>query len=778
MIKNNLPVILLKGLVLLPHEEARIELNNDITKKIIDISKLYHANEILIVTPINDLEENPDTEDLPKLGVTAKIMSRIDLPNGNTRIILKGEKRVKVLSYVNYSNERDILESIIIPFKDEEYNEIEETALLRKLIGELDKYISINPYITNSILNQIKGITDLNKLTDYIANFIKLSFDKKLSLMLDPSRTSRAKKLITEINIELAILELENKIEIKLNKNIDELQKDMILREKIKVIKEELGEKDNKTEYINKITSIIANRKIPLHIKSRINEELKRYELTPEISPEIGVITTYIDYLISLPWGLQTKDETDLQKIKDKLDNSHYGLKEVKERIIEYIGTKTFSKKEENMIICLVGPPGVGKTSLAKSIASSLNKNFIKISLGGINDPSELIGHKKTYIGSSPGKIITALIKAKSMNPVILLDEIDKLSKDYKGDPTNALLDLLDKNANNNFTDAYIEETINLQNVTWIITANDKSMIPYVLLDRLEIIDLESYTPYEKIKIAENYLIKKALEQSNLNKNNIKITTKALEKIINEYTKESGVRDLDRQINKIIRKLITNHMLNNENITNITIDENNIKKYLKEEKYKINNKTTNNLPGFVKGLAYTTLGGEILEIEVTSYNGKQEFITTGSLGKTLEESIKISISYIKSNIDKFKIDTSKLNKTIHINFREGSIPKDGPSAGTIITTAILSHLKSHNIKENISATGEITLLGDILPVGGLKEKFLAAIKEGITTIYVSNKNKREVSLLESEIKNKLKIKLVNNYIEIYNDLFSSEKEFK
>lgn len=764
---NNLPVILLKGLVLLPLEEARIEVNNEISKKILDISKLYHNNNILIVTPLSDLEENPDTTDLPRIGVIAKITSRIDLQNGNSRIVLTGEKRVKVLNYVNYSNESDILESIIAPIKEEEFNEVVETALLRKLMAELDRYISLNPYISNSIINQVKNITDLKILTDSISTFLPLNFEKKLSLMLECSRIKRAKKLITEINIELEILELENKIELSLKTNLDSMQKEMILKEKIKAIKEELGEKDSKTKYIDSIKEKSENLNLPVHIKERIKEELKRYEITPENSPEITVIRNYLDYLISIPFGITTDDVKDLNKIEETLNNSHYGLNEVKERILEYIAVLNRSIQSDSPIICLIGPPGVGKTTLAKSIATALNRKFVKISLGGLNDPAELIGHRKTYIGSSPGKIINALIKAKSENPIILLDEIDKLSKDYKGDPSSVLLDILDTNSNSAFIDSYIEEPINLSKVAWIITANDKSLIPPVLQDRLEIINLESYLDYEKLNIAKNYLIPTILTKYQIKTTDLLFTDKAIKKIINEYTMEAGVRELNRLIEKIIRKIIVENY--NKNIK-ITIDNSSITKYLNIEKFK-NNIRKKNIPGFGKCLAYTPLGGEVLEVEVTSYDGNDNLITSGSLGEVLKESIKVSISYIKANKEKFKINTKLLEKTIHINFREGATPKDGPSAGTLITSTILSYLTNISIPNNVSMTGEMTLLGDVLPIGGLREKSVAAIKEGINQIYISRENLRDINLLDKEIKNKIKFIPVNNYIEIYNSLF-------
>lgn len=776
MIKNNLPVILLKGLVLLPMEEARIELNNDISKKVIDISKLYHNNQVLIVTPINDLEESPDTGDLPKVGVIANITSRIDLPNGNARIMLQGIKRVKVLSYVNYSNESDILESIFVTQRDEEYNEIEETALLRKLIGDLDKYIGANPYISNSILTSIKGITDLDKLTDKIANFIPLNLEKKISLMVDMSRISRTKKLITEINIELAVLELENKIEVEFRKNLDETQKELILKEKLKIIKQELGEKDNKTEYINSINHKLDTENIPLNISNRIKSELGKYEITPEISPEIGVIRNYIDSLLNLPWGIFTKDEQNLKKIENTLNSSHYGLTEIKQRILEYIAVKESGVNVNSPIICLIGPPGVGKTTLARQIAKALNKNFAKISLGGINDPAELLGHRKTYIGSSPGKIIGALAKSKSMNSVILLDEIDKLTDSYKGDTWGALLDVLDTNQNKTFVDNYIEEEIDLSNITWIITANDKNTISPVLLDRLEIIEISSYIKPEKLEIAKRYLIPSSLKQTKFN-GKIKFTEECIENIIDNYTKESGVRELERLIRKIIRKIITENLLNSKPKNNIEINSDNLKEYLKSEKYLLREKS-DWMPGYMLGLAYTPYGGESLELEVTSYKGKNDILTTGSLGKVLEESIKISLSYIKSIKDYLNIHDEDLNKTFHLNFRETATPKDGPSAGILITTCILSHILNKKIPKNVSMTGEMTLLGEILPVGGIREKVMVAIREGIDILYISVYNKQEIDELDEYLKDKITFKLVKNYKEIYKDLFERRENYE
>ena len=772
MIKSNLPVILLKKLVLLPGEEVRVEIKSDISKKVTEISKLYHDSEVLIVFPLNLLEEKPDTSDLPRIGVVGKINSVIDLPNGNKRVIITGLYRVKIISYVNYSNEEDILDSIITNIETSE-SEIEWVAYQRKLQTELELYINKNPFVGNSIMSEVKQGINLDKLTDVIANFLPLPFEKKLNLMLDSSPISRCKILIKELAVESAVIDLESHIESEIKKGLDDTQKEFILKEKLKVIKNELGETNTKEEDILNYRNLVNSPKHPERIKNKLLSEIERYNATSEMSPDAGIIKNYIEYLLNVPWYTETRDERDLIKIEKKLNDTHYGMKKAKERVIEYIAVKSITDEVSSPIICLVGPPGVGKTTFAESISKALDRNFVKISLGGMSDSAELVGHRRAYIGSNPGKIVTSLIKCGSNNPVFLLDEVDKLKKDYKGDPASTLLDILDVSQNKRFVDNYIDEEIDLSKILFILTANDISNIPPALLDRLEIIDLTGYTDNEKLLISENYIIPSALKKHGLKNTIIKFETEAIKKIINEYTNESGVRELERDINKIIRKVITEHIKSSRKIVSVRIKENDIPHYLEQELYKESKYKEIIHPGVVTAVACSSIGGVSIYIECTSFKGTGKYTFTGSLGSITKESIEIALSYIKSNAKRFDIDEDFfLNNDFHINFTEGAINKDGPSAGISIVTAILSHIKGVIISDKISLTGEITLNGDILKIGGLKEKTIACKRQNIEKLFIPKDNLNDIEWLEKDLKNDIEFIPVSNYLEIYEKIFS------
>ena len=771
MIKSNLPVILLKNLVLFPYQEVRVEIKSELSKKVTEISKLYHDSEVLIVCPLNVLEEKPDTSDLPKIGVVGKIKSVIDLPNGNMRVIITGLYRVKVVSYVNYSSDEDILDSIITGIDIKE-SEVETSAYQRKLVSELENYVDKNPFVTNSIMSQIKGDISLDKLTDLISNFLTLSFEKKINLMLDSSPISRSKTLIKELAIESAVIDLEGHIESEIKRGLDETQKEFILKEKLKVIKDELGDNSTKDDDVNLLKERIDNGIFPERIKNKLVSELERYKSSSEMSPDAGVIRNYIEYLLSVPWNKQTKDEKDLTRLEKKLNSSHYGMENAKNRIVEYIAVKSMTPGVQSPIICLSGPPGVGKTTFAESISKALNRNFVKISLGGMSDSAELVGHRRAYIGSNPGKIVSSLIKCGSNNPVFLLDEVDKLKKDYKGDPASTLLDILDVSQNKRFVDNYIDEEIDLSHVLFVLTANDITQIPAPLLDRIEVINLNGYSDSEKFLICENYLIPSLLKKHGLKVNSIKFEKETIERIISDYTNEAGVRELERCISKIIRKVITENVKKRKKSINITIKDSDLYYYLEKELFSFKEVKPIRLPGVVRAVASTSYGGTTIDIECSSFKGDGKYTFTGSLGDVTKESIEVAISYIKSNSKYFNIDEDFfLKNDLHIHFTENAQFKDGPSAGIAITTAILSLLKNKVIDSNISMSGEITLKGDILKVGGIKEKSIACVKNNIKTLFIPEDNKNDIKWLTEDLTSNIEFISVNNYKEIYKKIF-------
>lgn len=763
MTQTNLPILYLRDVVLLPFNDIRLEFSNDIDKKILNIAESNYDGYVLLINLNDPLEEEPDYNTLPDIGILGKIKSKIDLPNGITRVVMTGIDRVEIVSI---NNNNDFLSVFVISTKEYDYNEVEASALRRVLYRKLDEYIDISPYMSNTVIGRITEVKNISKLSDIIVSELPLEYNEVLKYVSITNPMNRIREITLDLSKEIETVRLENEIEDNLKVKLEEEQKEYMLREKIKLIKEELGEVDLKDADIDKIRNKMNSLDLPESIIKRLNEEIDRYSLTSSASPEVTTIRTYIDWLLCLPWNKLSKDNTDVKKITEVLNNSHFGLESVKKRIIEYIAVKKKTNTSNSPIICLVGPPGVGKTSLASSIAKALNKDFVKVSLGGINDEAEILGHRRTYVGASPGKIIQQMKKANTSNPVFLIDEVDKLTKDYKGDPASALLEILDKEQNDKFCDNYIEEEFDLSNVMFILTANNIGGIPAPLLDRLEIIELSSYTIYEKLNIAKYHLIPDLLNEYKVK--NIKFTDSAIQKIITYYTKEAGARDLYRQIDSIIRKAI----INNDKSSKIVIDNGDVEAYLGATKYNITINDTNTKTGIVNGLAYTMYGGNILKVTCTLYPGKGNVTLTGALGDVIKESIYIALSYIKANNTMFKIDYKIFEEVdFHFHIEEGSIPKDGPSAGVTIVTAILSLLKNKIIPNNVSMTGEITLRGKILPVGGLKEKLIAATTNGIDTVYLPLESSKEFSLLPSEVRDNLNIILVEDYEDVYKSLF-------
>lgn len=754
--KENLSILLLKKLVLLPNQEIRLEINNDVSKNAIDDAIKNYNSNILVISPVNLLEEKPSTNDLPKVGIIGKIKTKIKLPNNNYRIIIKGLNRVQIIEY--FQNNKGILKSTVKRLYVNRINEVKETALVRKLKELIDEYILVNSESSNIINSSIENVNDLDILTDIIVSFLPMDQTKKLMYMNEFDYVKRANNLINDINIELEVLNLDSKIDDEIRERFEKEQRDFILKEKINKLNNELGILTDKQLEINNYNTLLNNLELSDKTKNKILNEIKRYEYTNDNNPDASVIRNYLEWVLNLPWNKYKKEETNIKKIKKSLDETHYGLDNIKRRILEFVSIKNINKDVSSPILCLVGPPGVGKTTLGISISNALNREFYKISVGGLNDSSELVGHRRTFLGANPGKIIQGINKCGVMNPVILIDEIDKMSHDYKGDPSNTLLDILDEAQNNIFIDNYIEEPFDLSKVMFILTANNINEIPTALRDRLEIIEINSYTEYEKIDIAKKYLIPDIIKKYGIN--NIKFSDEVLLYIIDNYTKESGVRELSR----ILKRLIRNYCL--DNIKSKEININYVKEVLGEIKYV--KEEIDNHKGVVNSLGCNANGGNIQRIECIFIPGKGKVITTGNVQDILKESITVSLSLIKYK-KYIKKDVSNID--IHINLLNAGIKKDGSSGGIAITTAILSILKNKVIPNDIAMTGELTLNGDVLAVGSIKEKIIGAYNNGIKTIYMPYNNKVDLDNIPDNIKEKIDIKLIKNYDEIYKDIF-------
>lgn len=773
MKRQNLPVIILKGLVLLPHNDLKIDLDTSAVKDILDEAEFFHNNQLLIVNQINNLEENINLKTLPNIGVLAKVTHKIEMPNNKIRFEISGIKRVRVIEYLNIEQN---LESIIEEIEEIFLENENENVYVNKLKRELEEYIHEIPYVGNSILNPIKEINNLSILTDMIAPYISIDSKKLNNYLIELDIKKRFINLLQDIHDEISNFQIETEIDKEIQKEIDKSQKEYILREKIKVIKQELGEESLKEEEIENLYQSVSNLKASEEVKQKIKSEIKRYEMLPIASPEVDIIRNYIDTLLKLPWENYTIDNDDLDDVKNKLDETHSGLEEVKTRIIEYLAVKQMTNSLRGPIICLVGPPGVGKTTLAFSIAKAMNRNFVKISVGGITDEAELIGHRRTYIGANPGRIISSLTKAKSSNPVFLIDEIDKMLRNYKGDPASVLLGILDPEQNKYFSDNYIELEYDLSKIMFIATANYLEDIPEALRDRLEIVNLSGYTEYEKLDIVKTCLLPRICREHGINYKGIEIKDEIILQIIREYTKEAGVRELDRILSTIIRKIVTTLAQKRITINKIIIDHKKIVEYLKEAKYPKNPKIKNEI-GVVNGLAYTMYGGDVLKIEVNYYKGKGNLILTGSLGEVMKESATIALSYIKANAKYFDINYQMLlENDIHIHVPEGAIKKDGPSAGISLTTAILSSLKNIKIPSDIAFTGEITLRGNVLAIGGLKEKSIGAHRNKIKKIFIPEENIRDLNKIPDYVKNDIIYIPVKNYKEIFKKLMEDKHE--
>ena len=761
-------VFVTNDLVLFPNSEIRFEIDSNYDKDFFHMLNESDRKEVLVVNPYEN-NKFPDVTMLPSIGVFAKLTLLMDLPNGKSKVTLVGLDRVNIFDYVSLDNK-----VYLAKYKYTDGSKVVDDNYKNILIKALDKYVNKVPYVSNSIMNKLDLVDNIDDLTDLIISFLPFSLDKKVPYIIQLDPHKRCKMLLEDINYDINFVELEEQIEREVEKELDDSQREFYLRQKISVIQKELGDTSNKDSELARMKKKYATIKCPNKVKARIKQELDRYETTPSNSPELSVIRDYLDWLLNLPWNKYTKDNKNFNEVISILDENHYGLSEVKDRILEYLAVKQNTNSLKSPIICLVGPPGVGKTTLAISIAKALSRNVTKISVGGINDEAEIVGHRRTYIASSPGRIIEGLRRAGSMNPVFIIDEIDKMTKDIKGDPASSLLEVLDPSQNSHFIDHYIDEEVDLSRIMFIATANYIEQIPYELLDRLEIIEVPSYTEYEKYEICKNYIIPKSLSEVGLTMLNVSFTDDAIMDIIRYYTKEAGVRELERKISTILRKIVKEFITNSDEVM-YTVDSESVLKLLGNKKYFYNKINNNKRIGVVNGMAYTQFGGDILPIEATYYKGKGNLILTGNLGDVMKESAHISYSYVKAHAKEFGIDIKLLEENdIHIHVPEGAINKDGPSAGITLVTVLISLFKNYPVDSNISMTGEMTLSGKILPIGGLREKIIGSHRAKIKKVILPYENKKDLDEIDKNIRKDIKFIFVDNYMELYNEIFEKE----
>ena len=747
-----LPLIPLRGMNIFPFMVLHFDIGRERSVLALEDAMLNNQEIFLVSQKLAKIEE-PEEKDIYSIGTVCNIKQILKLPGDTIRVLVEGVKRGKISQY----KDKEAFTKAEVEIIEDEVCENNKkcTALVRVIDKAFEEYINLSVNNFPDALLSIEETEEPGRYCDIVSSYLILKPNIKQELLETLEVTKRLEKLLFILKNEIEVLKIEKKIGTKVRGRIDKVQKEYYLREQIKAIQEELGEDDENKREIEEFENKINKAKLPKDAKEKANYELNRLKSVGNYSAESGVIKAYLDWILDLPWNKFTKDNIDISKAREVFEAEHYGLLDVKERIIEYLAVKKISRTLKGPILCLVGPPGVGKTSIAKSVAHALNRNFVRMSLGGVKDEAEIRGHRKTYVGAIPGRIIYAMKQAGYKNPLFLLDEIDKMSSDFKGDPAGALLEVLDSEQNTTYRDHYLELDFDLSKVLFITTANRLDTIPRPLLDRMEIIEISGYTTEEKFHIAKNHLIPKMLKEHNMESNKIIFSDSSINCVIENYTRESGVRSLERKIASVIRRAITEMVEKNKETTNVTTAH--VKRYLGVVLYTYDRAEKEDRVGVVTGLAWTGYGGDTLPVEVSAMEGTGKLQLTGQLGDVMKESAKAGYSYIRANAAKYNVDKDFYkNKDIHIHVPEGAVPKDGPSAGVTMITAMISALTNQKVRHNVAMTGEITLTGRVLPIGGLKEKSLAAYRAGIDTIIIPKDNEKDIQDIPKSVKNKLK----------------------
>ncbi len=760
---KNMPLLPLRGVMVFPYMIIHLDVGRE--KSIAALEKSMVQDRLIMLSTQKDANtDKPEPDDIFKVGTVAEVKQLLKLPGGTIRVLVEGLYRAEIVEYIS---EEPYYEVEINEFKDAEEKPTDVEALTRAVVSQFENWVKLSKKIPPETMVSVVVVEEPGRLSDLIVSHLSLKIEDKQLLLEAIDIKERLEKLCEILAREMEILELEKKIAGRVRKQMEKTQKEYYLREQLKAIQKELGEKDDKSTEIAEYREKLEKGNYPEEIKDKIKKEISRLEKMPNMAAETSVVRTYIECLLSLPWGVYTEDNLDINHAEDILNADHFGLDKVKERILEYLSIRKLTDSIKGPILCLVGPPGVGKTSLARSIAKAVDRKFVRVSLGGVRDEAEIRGHRRTYVGAMPGRIIQGMRTAGSSNPVFLLDEIDKMNADFRGDPSAALLEVLDPEQNNTFSDHYVENAFDLSKVLWVVTANTVHNIPRPLRDRMEVINIAGYTEEEKIQIAKRYLIEKQLKEHGLNNKQVSIADNTIQKVISEYTRESGVRSLERSIANLCRKAARKIVQEDKKSIKITVQ--NLHTFLGSAKYHKRQAENKDQVGVSTGLAWTEVGGDVLPTEVSILKGKGNLILTGQLGDVMKESAQAGLSYIRSRVEKLGIEPDFYEKNdIHIHLPEGAIPKDGPSAGITMATAVVSALTGKKVRTDVAMTGEITLRGRVLPIGGLKEKVLAAHRLGIKTIILPKENKRDMDDIPNNIRKQLEFVLVEHMDEVLN----------